>query len=216
MANFAFTKKEQNYLIFIGGVIVVSLFFPQWAEDYSLNFLSVEKSNTSRLKTEIEELSLNLDGIEDERLVLLANQEDYIKWVKRGVVQSQDPVIWIKKIKEIREDRKLFPIKFNFEDEFLHQSESSHLTKDSTVFINTLRMNFEMEMLHDLDLFMLITSLRKVTESKSLFFPIECSIDRVENDFKLARRANLKANCDFDWVSVKDPDKKDKNIVETI
>lgn len=208
MASFVLTEKEKKYGILVTIVVAICIVLPKYSENYSYQLLNEEKSRSANLQNELAELSLKLDGIEDERKILLANQEDYISWVDRGVVQSQNPVAWIKKMQKIQTDRKLFPLKFNFLDEEVLEPDSSYLTEGSTVSLITRRLEFNMNMLHDLDLFMLLSNLRKETEGESLFFPIECSVERIESDFQLANRANLSADCKFDWVATLDPEKK--------
>jgi hypothetical protein len=86
------------------------------------------------------------------------------------------------------------------------ESKYSIYTKDSSIGVSVLPMTIEMGMLHDLDVFMFIQSLSE--EIGHVSYPVECTLQRIKNDFLLEERENMKANCTVAWYWVNDPDRE--------
>lgn len=199
------TEKEKR-LIFIVSIFLVACVGGPWAaEEYSFDYESEKTRSVVQLREEIGKYEQDIAGIDEQRELLRANRQDYLKWVKEGVVGEQNPIKWIELMQEIQKSRGLFETGMSWAGgDTVVESSASPLTSDSSVNIVFTDLMIEMPMLHDLDVLMFLSDMKR--QSTSFFIPVECSFDRLENRFELVKRKNMMANCTINWVSVNDPE----------
>lgn len=201
--NIVLTQREKKLVISMGIFLVLILIAPAFGLQYAQDYLSQQQSEKRELENEIVELRNRLDGIEEEREAVRANRENYLRWVRRGVVGEQNPVGWVKTMQRLQEERYLFPLKYEFNPEQLLTPDASPFTAGSTVRLRLWEMYINMAMLHDLDMLMFLDALNQ--EISSLLFPVECDFSLLEDEFSLVDRENMSANCTLVWVSAEDP-----------
>ena len=199
-----FSQKEKRLAIIFLAVVLLTAVLPYWGGKYSIDYLNRESNLKSQLQRELQELASDLADIEDRRRVLQGNRENYLQWVQRGVVGTQDPVPWVNLMKDITIQRSLNPVEYSFSEEVNFAPDDFYLTKDSTVNFSSWEMSMSLPMLHDMDMFMFISDLQK--DADSFFFPLQCSFSRLEKEFELINRVNVNSECRLAWLSVKDPD----------
>lgn len=200
-----FTEKEKKLGLIIAMIVVAAIALPYFGDKYSADYLRSQKSLDRKLQTEISDFEQKLATIEDQRRLLRENREEYISWVEKGAVGEQDPVDWVREMKNIVDERKFHPPEFQFGGTMNHSSKAYPWTKDSTVNVAVMPMSLKLPMLHDLDMLVFLENLD--ARVGSLFFPIECDFVRVETEFALANRVNMESSCMLDWVFINDPEK---------
>lgn len=200
-----FTEKEKKLGVIVAAIFVVAVALPYFGDRYSADYLRSQKRLDGQLRNEIKDFEQKLATIEDQRRLLRENREEYISWVERGAVGDQDPVDWVREMKNIVDERKFHPPQFSFGNVRNHPSSAYPWTKDSTVNVAVMPMSLNLPMLHDLDMLVFLESLD--TRVGSMFFPVECYFARVETEFALANRVNMRSDCSLDWVFINDPEK---------
>lgn len=208
--NVQLSPKENRLLIIMGIIFFVTVLGPGFGAQYAEAYLMEQEALRNSLTKEIGDYDKRLSEIDGERETIRANQQEYLKWVERGVVGSQDPVGWVKTMQRIQKSRKLFPLAYRLGEEIVHPPSLSPFTaiENSSVGIRMWNMNLSMAMLHDLDVLMFLEQLR--SEANAIFFPIECKFQSIHSEFSLVSRENITAECVLTWVSVEDPDRKDQ------
>ena len=204
--NIVLTQREKKLIILMGVFLAVVIFAPAFGLQYAQDYLRQQQSEKRELENEIVELRNRLDGIEEEREAVRANRENYLRWVKLGVVGEQNPVDWVKVMQRVQNQRYLFPMSYSFNPAQLLSPAASPFTNGSTVQLRLWEMDVEMSMLHDLDMLMFLDAMGK--ETNSLFFPVECDFRLLQTEFSLVDRENMKSNCRLVWLSAEDPEIK--------
>lgn len=203
----AIGQKEKKVGILVGVVFAITVGGPLYGVGAMQENLWAEQTRQSQLNREISELQALLNSIEVEREKIRNNREDYLKWVGRGVVGEQYPVEWVQLLQRIQAARRFEPVGYGFAGEDIVEGEGSPLVGASSIKISILRMHLEFDMLHDLDMLVLMEQLQRQTAS--FFFPVECVFNRTTPaataKFELEVKTNLHSECQIDWISVLDP-----------
>ncbi len=204
--NTLLTQKEKTLVIIMAVFFVLTVLAPGAGLQYLTSYSAEQSRLKNSLEKEIVEFKNKLSGIEGERESVRANREDYLNWVAKGVVGEQDPVVWVKTMKNVQVERNLFPLSYNFASEVLQSPEVSPFTLGSTAQIRLWDMTMEMGMLHDMDTLMFLNELDKRVDS--FFFPVECNFNLLQETFSLVSRQNMDSSCKLTWISVEDPERK--------
>ena len=197
--------KEKNVIVRAALVFVVAVVVPSYLTDEASNYRNTEVSRQQQLQNQRADLQAKLDGIEEQRQLFRRNLESYNRWQERGAItESVDPVGWLNLMRQIRQQRRLSGISYDFGDNITVSPEGAEYTKEGTANINMIPMRVEMPMLHDMDMFMFLEDL--ASQADELFFPVSCTLDRLEADFSPVVRNNVNAECHVVWVFMQDPD----------
>lgn len=199
-------EREKKLAKVIVAVIALAVVAPQYARQWSADYLQTESRERESLEAKVADLTEKLAGIEDQRQLLRLFISDYRKWEDSGSLDDHNLINWVRTMESIKNQRKLFEISFNFGDERELRSSESKFTEGSTAAISLVEMRVELDMLHDMDFLMFMESLDENTSA--LFFPSECAIDRVTSEFALQQRVNMKSTCTIRWLAVRDPDRR--------
>ena len=206
MAAIVIQEREKTLAKVLVGVVLFALIAPKFINDWSAEYLNSESRRRENLEAKVADLTERLAGIEDQRQLLRRFINDYRKWDDSGSLDDHNLISWVRTMEVIKNQRKLFDISFNFGDERLLPSGASKFTDGSTAAISLVDMRVEMDMLHDMDFLMFMESLDQGTSA--LFFPTECEISRVTEEFALQQRVNMTSSCLIKWLAVRDPDRK--------
>ncbi|MCH9758822.1 MAG: hypothetical protein K0U19_06930 [Proteobacteria bacterium] len=200
------TQKEKTLIAIMTVFFVLTVLAPGAGLQYLTSYSAEQSRLKNQLEKEIVEFKNKLSGIEGERETVRANREDYLNWVEKGVVGEQDPVVWVKEMKNVQVERNLFPLSYNFASEALQSPDVSPFTLGSTAQIRLWDMTMQMGMLHDMDTLMFLNELDKRVDS--FFFPVECNFNLLQETFSLVSRQNMDSSCKLTWISVEDPERK--------
>ena len=202
--NIQFQARERKLLIKVGIVFVIATMVPNMVSDYALDYQKSQERIKLGLEEKVRSYEERLSGVEDERNILRRYVTEYRGLIERGVLFEPNRVKVVKEMKEISMNRKLFPASYGFSPNQVLAPSASVYTQDSTVGISILAMNLEMQMLHDLDIFMFMESL--LAKEDNILFPVRCKIGRLHKDFSLEKRPNMVGQCDLAWYWVTDPE----------
>ena len=198
--------KEKSVIIKATLMFVIAVVVPSYLTDEASGYRNTEVSRQQRLQNQRADLQAKLDGIEEQRQLFRRNLESYNHWEERGAItESIDPVGWLDIMRQIRQRRRLSGISYDFGDNISLSPDRAEYTKNGTANINMVPMRVSMPMLHDMDMFMFLEDL--ASQADELFFPVACTLDRLEADFSPVVRNNVNAECHVVWVFMLDPDR---------
>jgi hypothetical protein len=126
----------------------------------------------------------------------------YEQMRQRGVVGEQSRLDWIESITRIKNDRKLFEIKYNFEAQRPLDYPGLVTTVGAEFVVSRLKL--DMLLLHEGDLLSFLADLQ--TSIKAQVSVRNCSVTRIERGVAPAATSlqpRLRAECQVDLVSVK-------------
>ena len=206
MAAIVIQEREKTLFKVLVAVLVFALAAPEFANQWGSEYLAKESRQRENLESKVADLTERLAGIEDQRQLLRRFINDYRKWESSGSLDDHNLISWVRTMEEIKNERKLFQIAFNFGDERTLVPSDSKFTDGSTAAMSLVEMQVEMDMLHDMDFLMFMESLDQSTSA--LFFPTECELTRETERFALQQRVNMKSTCLIKWLAVRDPDRK--------
>ena len=209
MAAIVIQEREKTLAKVLVAVVIFAFAVPEYANQWSSEYLDSESRRRENLEAKVADLTERLAGIEDQRQLLRRFINDYRKWDASGSLDDHNLISWVRTMEAIKNQRKLFDISFNFGDQRQLQPDASRFTEGSTAAISLVEMQVQMDMLHDMDFLMFMESLDQGTSA--LFFPTDCTVNRVTENFALQQRVNLEASCLIKWLAVRDPDRKAGN-----
>ena len=206
MAAIIIQEREKTLAKILVAVVLFALIAPRFANEWGVEYLKKESRRRENLEAKVADLTERLAGIEDQRQLLRRFINDYRKWDDSGSLDDHNLISWVRTMEAIKNQRKLFDISFNFGDQRQLSSGDSKFTDGSSAAISLVEMRVEMDMLHDMDFLMFMESLDQGTSA--LFFPTECEIERMTEEFALQQRVNMHSSCVIKWLAVQDPDRK--------
>ena len=129
--------------------------------------------------------------------------------VGRGILGEERRLDWVEQIREIKEQRRLLALEYEF-------APQQPLAGDGSWSFYTSTMRLQMEMLHEDDLLNLLADLRH--DAPALVQVRQCDITRLPRSARnplapqLPRSeqapgslpANLQAQCFLDWISIRE------------
>lgn len=137
----------------------------------------------------------------DEEREIREKLVDYRNLLASGVIGDERRLEWVEAIGQIKNERKLFEIKYQIEPQ--RTLELPGITRSSEVEFRVSALKVEMQLLHEGDLFVFLDGLRQKLKSHVLVR--SCSIlrlDRSGGDRGVAPR--LRADCVIDLVTIRD------------
>ena len=138
---------------------------------------------------------------EDEREIR-ENLIDFERMREQGMLGDQNRLDWIEAISRIKNNRKLFEIKYNIEAQ--RQLEYPGVVPASGAEFVVSRMRLDMLLLHENDLLDFLSDLQAAR--RAYVSVRQCAVTRVDRGAAsggTALQARLRADCQVDLVSVK-------------
>jgi hypothetical protein len=135
--------------------------------------------------------------VSEEEREIRENLVHYEQMRRRGMVGEQSRLDWIESIARIKNDRKLFEIKYSIEAQ-RPLDYPGIVTTGAADFVVS-RMKLEMLLLHEEDLLNFLADLEAA--GKAYVSVRHCTVSRIERATALQPR--LRADCQVDLVSVR-------------
>ena len=126
---------------------------------------------------------------------------DYRRLLARGVIGDERRLEWVESIGEIKNEHKLFEIKYRIDPQ--RKLDLPGVTSTSEVEFRVSALKVEMQLLHEGDLLAFLDGLR--SKLKAHVLVRSCSIERVNRsgqDRGISPR--LRADCVIDLVTIRD------------
>ncbi len=138
-----------------------------------------------------------------EKETIIKYLPEYNRLLAQGFIGEERRIEWIERLRQIHGQYNLFSIDYSIGQQERYQP--SFITNAGNHIINRSVMELKLDMLHEGDLIHLIEDLHQETPP---FLVRECEITRpIGTDIDSKKMtANLKAVCDIDWITLRDPE----------
>jgi len=127
----------------------------------------------------------------------------YYDLLTDGFIGEERRIEWIEQLRLVHHRHKLFSIDYNIslQEEFA----PSFVTNMGSFVMHRSTMSLGLDMLHEGDL---INMLEGLQEQTTPFIVRECEVTRpIGAKIEVQKiAANLKANCEIDWLTLRDPE----------
>jgi hypothetical protein len=191
-------RKLRTPIIGLGAALVLVSLLVSFADQY-------RTKNEIALQTQQNMLNqarqkLQSSGLEKETIVQYLPM--YNDLLAKGFIGEERRIEWIETLRQIHAQHKLFSIDYSIA---LQESYKPNFLPNLGNFrLNRSVMSLKLDMLHEGDLLTLLDGLREQTTP---FIVRDCEISRpvgaMVNIKNIA--ANMQANCEIDWLTLRDP-----------
>jgi len=140
-------------------------------------------------------------GLEKETIIMYLPA--YNDLLRIGFVGEERRIEWIERLRQIHRQYNLFSIDYNIGQQETYRP--SFLSNMGNLVLNRSVMELTLEMLHEGDLINLLDDLHEKTPP---FMVRDCEITRpIGAEINVNNlKANLKAKCELDWLTLRDPE----------
>lgn len=120
----------------------------------------------------------------------------------RGILGSENRLDWIEQLRDLRDRQKLAEVEYE-----IAPQQKLDTTPDGHEFQSS-NMRIELRLLHEEDLLRFLDALQK--EARALVLPRECALNRqaAGSAPHNGPAAQLKADCQLQWITIRSPEKK--------
>ncbi len=191
-------RKLRYPILALGGALVIVGLLVSLADQYrSKNETAVQTQqnllNQARAK-------FQSSGLEKETIIQYL--PIYNDLLAKGFVGEERRIEWVERLRQIHAQHKLFSIDYSIG--LQEDYKPSFLPNTGTFVLHRSTMKLNMDMLHEGDLLSLLDGLHEQTTP---FIVRDCEISRpvgaVVNTKTI--NSNLKAACEIDWLTLRDP-----------
>jgi hypothetical protein len=191
-------RKLRFPILAFGGALVVIGLLVSLADQY-------RTKNETALQTQqnlLDQARSKFQSSGMEKETIMQYLPIYNDLLANGFVGEERRIEWIERLRQIHAQHKLFSIDYSIG--LQEDYKPSFLTNLGSFVLHRSTMKLNMDMLHEGDLINLLDGLHEQT---SPFIVRECEISRpvgaVVNSKNLV--SNLKASCEIDWLTLRDP-----------
>ncbi len=138
-----------------------------------------------------------------EKETIIQYLPEYNRLLAQGFIGEERRIEWIERLRQIHGQYNLFSIDYSIGQQEKYRP--SFITNTGNHTINRSVMELKLDMLHEGDLVHLVEDLHEDTPP---FLVRECEITRpIGADINSKKMtANLKAVCEIDWITLRDPE----------
>jgi hypothetical protein len=191
-------RKLRIPIIGLGAALVLVGLLVSFADEY-------RKKNETAMQTQQNILNqarqkFQSSGIEKDTIIQYLPQ--YNDLLAKGFIGEERRIEWIETLRQIHAQHKLFSIDYSIA---LQESyKPSFLPNLGNFRLNRSVMNLKLDMLHEGDLLTLLDGLHEQTTP---FIVRDCEISRPVGAMINIKNvaANMQANCEIDWLTLRDP-----------
>ena len=163
----------------------------------SENYLDTAKKARDAARLSRVAAQERVSKVSEEEREIRENLVHYEQMRRRGMVGEQSRLDWIESIARIKNDRKLFEIKYSIEAQ--RPLDYPGIVATGAADFVVSRMKLEMLLLHEEDLLNFLADLE--VAGKAYVSVRHCTVSRIERAAALQPR--LRADCQVDLVSVR-------------
>ncbi len=197
------TQKDWRQLRFpllgLGLAMIVAGLLASFADQYRTEeeqALLIEQRLYNQARQKFES-----SGQEKETIIKYLPQ--YNRLLSQGFIGEERRIEWIERLRQIHGQYNLFSIDYSIGQQ--ERYKPSFISNTGNHIINRSVMELRLDMLHEGDLIHLVEDLHQDTPP---FMVRECEITRpIGTDINSKKMiANLKAVCEIDWITLRDPE----------
>lgn len=222
--KFQLTEFEQRFISKMLAIIALVI-----GVIYGLNYLveqytAEERGRNNNLKSEEADYRKRLAEIQDEERLQNQYIESYVNYRDSNLIVGADVgaeselsnelieerrINLLQRLQQIQRDRNFYAVNARLTRPENLPPSFSDFTEESDVAVRTNSMKVTMDMLHSLDMLMLLNDFYDSESNR--FIPVQCAVNRKTDvlqltaDELLVDGAKLAAECDLVWLIVYDP-----------
>ena len=191
-------RKLQTPILALGGALVLVGLLASLADQYRTKneaALQMQQNLLSGARNKFQS-----SGQEKETIIQYL--PTYNELLAKGFIGEERRIEWIEQLRQLHAQHKLFSI--DYQIGLQENYKPSFITNMGSFVLHRSTMKLNMDMLHEGDLLNLLDGLH---EQATPFIVRDCEIKRpigaLVNTKNLS--ANLKAVCEIDWLTLRDP-----------
>jgi hypothetical protein len=144
-----------------------------------------------------------LKQVRDEEIEIKQKSILFTRLQERGIIGPEQRLEWVELLKEIRDKRRLIDLQYEIAPQRLLDGNPT-----GSYAFHSSAMKLQLRLLHEEDLTRLIGDLR--SQAKALIRVRSCDVARLpaSADERSGRRANLSAECEIDWLTLREVSRK--------
>ncbi|WP_036301726.1 hypothetical protein [Methylotenera sp. L2L1] len=192
-------KKLQIPLAVLGAVIVVVVACIVFAQQYGTEQEQALLTQQNQLNAARQRYQSS--GLEKE--IITEYLPQYQALINKGFVGEERRIEWVESLRAQHKSHKLFGIKYSIKQQ--EKYTPAFATNLGGFALNRSIMQFELDMLHEGDLLQLTESLSGANAAALILR--DCEITRLSEGGALSAQliANLHAQCELDWLTLREP-----------
>lgn len=192
-------QKLQIPLVILGGVIVLVAVLFGLAAYYSANQEQAMQMQQNLLNAARQRYQSS--GSEKDMITEYLPQ--YQALIDKGFVGEEQRIEWVDSLRAQHKNHKLFAIKYNISQQ--EKYTPTFAPNLGSFVLNRSTMKLDFDMLHEGDLLQLFDSLN--ANNTATFMLRDCEIVRLNAGGVFSKQliANLNAQCEVDWLTLREP-----------
>lgn len=192
-------KVLRNPIIMLGAAMILVGLLASFADQYK------EKQQQALLEQqrEYQQARNKLQSSGQEKETIIKYLPEYNHLLDVGFIGEERRIEWIERLRQIHGQYNLFSIDYNIGQQERYQPE--YISNMGNHILNRSVMELKLDMLHEGDL---INLLRDLHINTPPFMVRDCEITRpIGADIDVNQlKANLRARCEIDWLTLRDPE----------
>lgn len=150
-----------------------------------------------------QEADLKLQQVRDEESEVKQKSIVFKQLQERGIIGEEQRLEWVELLKDIRDQRRLIDLSYDISPQRLLDGGPV-----GDFAFHASSMKLELKLLHEEDLTRLLRDLQQ--QAKALIRVNSCKVERLPPtaDERADSRANLLADCEIDWLTLRDAGRK--------
>ncbi|HCZ17622.1 MAG TPA: hypothetical protein PL117_00080 [Accumulibacter sp.] len=154
------------------------------------------------VRAQLQEADGKLKQVRQEETEVKQKSIVFNKLAERGIIGDEQRLDWVELLKEIRDKHRLIDLQYEISPQRMLDKPGD----DFSFFVSAMKI--QLKLLHEEDLLRLIDDLRR--QAKALVRVRSCQVERLPatGDDRSGGRAHLLADCEIDWLTLRDVRKK--------
>ncbi|MCP5249349.1 MAG: hypothetical protein H6942_12585 [Candidatus Accumulibacter sp.] len=152
---------------------------------------------------QLEEADGKLRRVRQEESEVKEKSIVFTRLQERGIIGDEQRLDWVELLKEIRDKHRLIDLQYEISPQRLLDGNPGD---DFAFFASAMKV--QLKLLHEEDLTRLLDDLRR--QGKALIRVKGCRVERLpaNGDDRASGRAQLSAECEIDWLTLRDVRRK--------
>ena len=154
------------------------------------------------VRVQLQEVDGKLKQVRQEETEVKQKSIVFNKLAERGIIGDEQRLDWVELLKEIRDKHRLIDLQYEISPQRMLDKPGD----DFSFFVSAMKV--QLKLLHEEDLLRLLDALR--SQAKALVRVRSCQVERLPatGDDRSGGRAHLLADCEIDWLTLRDVRKK--------
>lgn len=192
-------KKLQIPLAILGAVIIAVLACILLAQEYR----ATQEQALLAQQNQLNAARQRYQSSGMEKAMIAEYLPQYQALINKGFVGEERRIEWVENLRAQHKNHKLFGITYSIKQQ--EKYTPAFVTNLGGFSLNRSVMQFELDMLHEGDLLQLTESLSNANATALMLR--DCEITRLNESGVLSEQlvANLHAQCELDWLTLREP-----------